>query len=179
MIVPGGVSINQTAAAQHVPTVQSEQEIPFVRAMPEVPEVRANAANIATNIRTEDGESIKLLEERLVVNRRRRKVGEVILRKEIVTEMVQVPVRREVLVVEQAGTVNRRLALFYLDGQEQRGEPVNSNAVTHQASQAFLNRGGKSTVNAEFSSIEEAIQFLQHFSGQFGNAEVQILLRRN
>ncbi len=179
VIVPGGVSISQTAAAQHVPTVQSEQEIPVVRAMPEVPEVRANAATIATNIRTEDEESIKLLEERLVVNRQRRKVGEVILRKEIVTEMVQIPVRREVLVVEQAGTVNRRLASFYLDGQEQQGEPVNSNAVMRQSSQAFLNRGGKSTVNAEFSSIEEAIQFLQHFSSQFGNAEVQMLLRRN
>ncbi|MBW4510170.1 MAG: YsnF/AvaK domain-containing protein [Scytonematopsis contorta HA4267-MV1] len=44
---------------------------------------------------------ISLLGERLVVNNTKRKVGEIILRKEIETRMVQVPVRREKLIVEQ------------------------------------------------------------------------------
>lgn len=174
VVVPGGVSISQTAATQHVPAIQAEQTTSFNRAVPEVPELRPNAANI----RTEDEDTIKLLEERLVVNRQRRKVGEVILRKEIVTEMVQIPVRREVLVVEQAGTVNRRLASFYLNGEEQQGEAVPANTALLEAHQPILDRGSNTNVNAEFASIQEAIQFLQNFSGQLGNAEVQISLRR-
>lgn len=46
-------------------------------------------------------EIVRLLEERLVVNLRKWKVGEVIVRKEIETETVQVPIRREKLIVEQ------------------------------------------------------------------------------
>ena len=40
-----------------------------------------------------EDELIRLLGERLVIDRSKRKVGEVIVRKEIETRMVQVPVR--------------------------------------------------------------------------------------
>lgn len=46
-------------------------------------------------------ETIRLIEERLRVNTQKHKVGEVIVRKEIETEYIQVPVRREKLIVEQ------------------------------------------------------------------------------
>ncbi|WP_313949288.1 DUF2382 domain-containing protein [Leptolyngbya sp. FACHB-261] len=46
-------------------------------------------------------ESIRLLDERLVVNRSKRKTGEIIVRKEIETRIVEVPVRYEKLIVEQ------------------------------------------------------------------------------
>ncbi len=53
---------------------------------------------------------IRLLEERLVVDSSKRKVGEVIVRKEIETRMVQVPVRREKLIVEQVSPERKQLA---------------------------------------------------------------------
>jgi stress response protein YsnF len=55
-------------------------------------------------------ESIQLLEERLRVDYTRHKVGDVIIRKEIETRMIQVPVRREKLIVEQISPDRRQLA---------------------------------------------------------------------
>ncbi|HEY9807886.1 MAG TPA: DUF2382 domain-containing protein [Halomicronema sp.] len=55
-------------------------------------------------------ETIRLLEERLVVERKKQKVGDVIVRKEIETRMVQVPVRREKLIVEQISPEHKQLA---------------------------------------------------------------------
>ncbi|MDP8932591.1 MAG: PRC and DUF2382 domain-containing protein [Cyanobacteriota bacterium] len=57
-----------------------------------------------------DQEVIRLLEERLVINRSKRKVGEVIVRKEIETRMVQVPIQWEKLIVEQVGDDPKVLA---------------------------------------------------------------------
>jgi Domain of unknown function (DUF2382) len=57
-------------------------------------------------------EVIPLLEERLMVNLTRRKVGEVVVRKEIETHIlqVQVPIRREKLIIEQVIPDYKRLA---------------------------------------------------------------------
>ena len=65
-------------------------------------------------------EIIRLLGERVVVERSKRKVGEVIVRKEIETRMVQVeiPVRREKLIVEQVSPERKKLAEIDL-GQEE------------------------------------------------------------
>jgi len=61
---------------------------------------------------------IRLLEEKLVVDSSVRKVGEVIVRKEIETRMVQVPVRREKLIVEQVSPQHKQLAEIDLPSQE-------------------------------------------------------------
>lgn len=53
---------------------------------------------------------IQLLEERLRVNLRKRKVGDVILRKEVETQIVEIPIRREKIIVEQIGAERRQLA---------------------------------------------------------------------
>lgn len=72
--------------------------------------------NLAGNLANTSGseiqeeEIIKLLEERLVINTSKRKVGDVIVRKEIETRMVQVPVRREKLIVEQVSPEHKQLA---------------------------------------------------------------------
>lgn len=55
-------------------------------------------------------EIIPLLEERLVVRRQRHKVGEIIVRKVVETRMIQVPIRRERLVIEQISPERRELA---------------------------------------------------------------------
>jgi stress response protein YsnF len=61
---------------------------------------------------------IRLLEERLFVGSSKRKVGEVIVRKVIETRMIQVPVRREKLIVEQISPEHKQLAEIDL-GQEE------------------------------------------------------------
>jgi len=53
----------------------------------------------------------QLLEEQLVVNRKRVKLGEVVIRKVIETQMVEIPVQREKLVVQKIG---ENQALFEL-----------------------------------------------------------------
>ena len=55
-------------------------------------------------------EIIKLLAERVVVDRKKRKIGEVIVRKEIETRMIEVPVRYEKLIVEQVNPEHKQIA---------------------------------------------------------------------
>ncbi len=52
---------------------------------------------------------VRLVEERLVVNHSKRKIGEVIVRKEIETRIIQVPVRYEKLIVEQVSPERKQL----------------------------------------------------------------------
>lgn len=66
-------------------------------------------------------ENITLLEERLAVQRSRRKVGEVLVRKVIETRLVEVPVRREKLIVEQVGAEAKQLAEIDLGQGEVTG----------------------------------------------------------
>ncbi|MBD1854017.1 MULTISPECIES: DUF2382 domain-containing protein [Leptolyngbya] len=55
-------------------------------------------------------QAIRLLEERLIVRSDKRKVGEIVVRKEVEVRMVEVPVRREKLIVEQVQPKYERLA---------------------------------------------------------------------
>ncbi|MGJ5675486.1 MAG: YsnF/AvaK domain-containing protein [Nostochopsis sp.] len=66
-------------------------------------------------------EIIRLLSERLIVNRKKRKIGDVIVRKEIETRMVQVPVQYEKLIIEQVSPENKLLAEFDLNQGEISG----------------------------------------------------------
>lgn len=63
-------------------------------------------------------ELIRLLGERLIVDRSKHKVGEVIVRKVIETRMVQVPVRREKLIIEQVSPEHKQLAQIDLGEEE-------------------------------------------------------------
>ncbi len=113
-------------------------------------------------------EHIQLLEERLVVNLQRRKVGEVIVRKEIETRIVEVPIRRERLVVEQVSPEAKQLAVIDL-GQIQDAE-----FDTLRASGNMLSP----TVEGRFTSVHAAIQFLQAISAQSSTdlQSVQVIL---
>jgi Domain of unknown function (DUF2382) len=94
--------------------------------------------------------NISLLAERLVVDRRKRKVGEVVFRKEIETRMVEVPIRREKLIVEQVSPEYKQLAVIDL-GQ----------ASTEYNILEITDNPLPNTVNAEFTSACAAIQFLE------------------
>ncbi|MEH2114555.1 YsnF/AvaK domain-containing protein [Nostoc sp.] len=90
---------------------------------------------------------IRLLEERLVVESSKRKVGEVIVRKVIETRMVQVPVRREMLIVEQISPEHKQLAEIDLGQGEITG--VDLTEVERLETTHF---GNGLTVSGEFSS---------------------------
>jgi stress response protein YsnF/sporulation protein YlmC with PRC-barrel domain len=90
---------------------------------------------------------IRLLEERLVVESNKHKVGEVVVRKEIETRMVQVPVRREKLIVEQVSPEHKQLAEIDLSGGEISGLELNEVEALE-----FTHFDGGLTVNGEFTS---------------------------
>lgn len=99
---------------------------------------------------------VRLLEERLVVDRKKRKVGEVIVRKEIETHMVEVPVRREKLIVEQVSPERKQLASFAV-GQS----PIDGVEFAEDFTSST-----QSTVSGEFTSAKAASQFLQAIASQ-------------
>ncbi|MEL6930019.1 MAG: DUF2382 domain-containing protein [Cyanobacteria bacterium J06600_6] len=66
-------------------------------------------------------EKISLLEEKLQVARRREKVGEVVIRKQVETRMVQLPIRREKLIVEKVGQNAEKLAEVILTEETLNG----------------------------------------------------------
>jgi hypothetical protein len=98
---------------------------------------------------------ISLLEERLVVDRRKRKVSEVVFRKEIETRIVEVPVRREKLIVEQVSPEYKQLAVIDLD-----------QASTEHDVLEITDPSPLKIVNSEFTSARAAIQFLEAMADQ-------------
>ncbi|MEA5596176.1 DUF2382 domain-containing protein [Rivularia sp. UHCC 0363] len=94
---------------------------------------------------------IRLLGERLVVERSKRKIGEVIIRKEIETRMIQIPVRREKLIIEEPGIEPKRLAEIDLGEEE-----ISHDELTPGANLIGSNFEGGLTVTAEFDSPKVA-----------------------
>jgi len=100
------------------------------------------------------GTTVRLHEERLVVDRnQRRKVGEVIVRKEIETHMIEVPVRREKLIVEQVSPVYEQLAVVDIQSDQ-----TDSHAIADQHRAAHT--PDQPSVVGEFTSAESASRFL-------------------
>ena len=95
----------------------------------------------------EEEKNIRLLEERLLVDISRQKIGEVVVRKVIETQMVQVPVRREKLIVEQIGPEHKQLAEIDLSQGEITGIELAQNA-----SHELRGWNGGLTVSGSFSS---------------------------
>ena len=90
---------------------------------------------------------IRLLGERLIVDSSKRKIGEVIVRKEIETRMVQIPVRREKLIVEQISPEHKQLAEIDLGLTEISGIDFAENQRPE-----FASFDGSLTVSGDFSS---------------------------
>lgn len=114
-----------------------------------------------------DQEIIRLLEERLVINRSKRKVGEVIVRKEIETRMVQVPIQREKLIVEQVGDDPKVLAEIDLGQGQITG--IDLTEINHH-------QPSVPTVSAEFTSVQKASKVLNLIESQprHGCAKIRI-----
>ncbi|WP_413166477.1 DUF2382 domain-containing protein [Capilliphycus salinus ALCB114379] len=100
---------------------------------------------------TVDSETVRLLAERLEVKHDRKKIGEVIVRKQVETEIVEVPIRREKLIIEQVGSTDKPLAEVDLSrGKIQGIELEQLKTKPHQV-----------TVKGEFLSLKAAADLLQ------------------
>ena len=125
------VENNQHSATTENPQVNHLNELEFVEEIEE--------------------DIIRLLGERLDVERSKRKIGEVIIRKEIETRMIQIPVRREKLIIEEPGIAPKQLAEIDLGEEEisqdefQQGQSIVSNDFESGL-----------TVNGEFDSPRTA-----------------------
>lgn len=118
------------------------------------------------NLDIVDQEVIRLLEERLVINRSKRKVGEVIVRKEIETRMVQVPIQWEKLIVEQVGDDPKVLAQIDLGEGNITGIDLTEIKTDRQ----------EPTVKAEFTSVQKASKILNSIASQPRHGCVKVRL---
>jgi Domain of unknown function (DUF2382)/PRC-barrel domain len=106
-------------------------------------------------------QTIPLLEERLVTRQTRRKIGEVIFRKQIETRMVEIPIRREKLIIEQVSPELKQLAVVDLPGEQ-----LSDIELLEVATSTF-----EATQNDKFISIELARQVLARL-GQPANGSL-------
>ena len=102
-------------------------------------------------------EKIQLLAERVVVDLHRRKVGEVVVRKEVETRIIEVPIRLEKLIVEQVSPEHKQLAIVDL-GQGNTELDVSQ----------LVQLNAVHTVSGKFTSPDAAIQFLETLKAQSG-----------
>ena len=68
-----------------------------------------------------EAHQITLLEEKLQVARRKEKVGEAVIRKQVETRIVRLPVRREKLIVEKIGEHPEKLAEVIINEETVNG----------------------------------------------------------
>jgi hypothetical protein len=95
---------------------------------------------------------ISLLEERLLIDRNKRKVGEIVVRKKVETRMVEVPVQSEKLIIEEVGTETKQLAEIDLGQGEITGVELKQLAA--------ISEGSNYTVSGEFFSMKAARDIL-------------------
>ncbi len=84
---------------------------------------------------------IPLLEEKLQVSRSKRKIGEVIIRKQVETRMIKVPIRREKLIVERIGKNPERLTEVVITEEKVNGfkyQELKDNDSLHITKSSFL-----------------------------------------
>lgn len=103
------------------------------------------------------GQKIQLVEERLVVNHKRAKVGEVSVRRVVETEIVEVPIRREKLVVEKIGDSAEPVEIPLGETQLQNYEIQNHETAPQPAES---DRHQELIASGSFKTIRNAIAFL-------------------
>ncbi|HEY9695590.1 MAG TPA: DUF2382 domain-containing protein [Oculatellaceae cyanobacterium] len=123
-------------------------------------------------------EVIRLLEERLIVDRNKRKVGEVVVRKVIETRMVQVPVRYEKLIVEQVNPEHKHLAEIVLNGEDLNGLDISELISGSGNGTSTTKPTNEGAVSGEFKSPKSASLFLNAIALQrhHGCAKVRVEL---
>ncbi len=123
-------------------------------------------------------EIVRLLEERLIVNRSKWKVGEVVVRKEVETQIVQVPIHREKLIIEQVSPQTRQIAEIDLAQEEVTGVKLTETPKPDTVEQLVPSADSPYTVVGEFFSPKAASHLLEAIALQkhHGCAKVRVEL---
>ena len=108
---------------------------------------------------------IKLLEEKLIVKRLKQKVGEIIVRKQIETRTIHLPIRREKLIIEKAGATTEHLAEIDLKEGEVNGVKFSE----------LTNTDDLYLTQSNFVPLEAAQQLLTEIHNR-GNGNIKIRL---
>ncbi|BAU64204.1 hypothetical protein STA3757_15750 [Stanieria sp. NIES-3757] len=127
------------------------EQLPLYQPVPQSQQLQKTAIN---HHEYEFERTIPLLEERIIVNRRQNKAGEIVVRKQIETRIVEVPLRREILIIEQVEPENKLLATIDLEK-----ETINQSNYNHTGVNAT-----EYLVKGEFESLEVANQILHKIS---------------
>jgi hypothetical protein len=114
-----------------------------------------------------DSSSFHLLEERLVIDRSKRKIGEVIVRKEVHTRLVEVPVRYERLIIEQVSPNPQQLAAIDLG----YGEVTGIDPDLQSLGESLKDVEDNVELRINFTSLEYANQFLEELAQALKNSE--------
>jgi Domain of unknown function (DUF2382) len=126
---------------------------------------------VKPNLKVITQQVIPLLEERLMVNFTRQKIAEIVVRKEIETRTIKVPVRREKLIVEQLTPVYKHLAevdlgeIFFAEETSKDVLKVNGESNLNfeskdNVSLSSFESSSEPIFKGEFSCIEAARNFL-------------------
>ena len=111
-------------------------------------------------------QNISLLEEKLIVKRSKHKVGEVVVRKEVETRMLHIPIRREKLVIEKIGTTTEHLTEVNLGEEKVNGVKFNELGDSKHIYQA----------QTKFVSLQTAQELLHKISENSSNKNTKIRL---
>ncbi|MBD2580644.1 DUF2382 domain-containing protein [Oscillatoria sp. FACHB-1406] len=157
---------------QYIQTVEPSQKALYVKLShteieglpPYSKKTEEDVTAPATTPRVDEKHNISLLEERLVVKRHRQKIGEVVVRKEVETRIVEVPLRSEKLIIERVGSETQRLAEIELGREEIAGLDESLGVV----------RDGHYPVSAEFSSPQAAAEALAAIARYQHNGNVRV-----
>lgn len=117
-----------------------------------------------TEKRILDEHQIALLEEKLVVKRQKYKVGEVIIRKQIETRMIHLPIRREKLIIEKAGVSDEHITEIDLGEGQVNGVKFSELSDTDNI---YLSQ-------SDFIPIESAQRLLAEVSDRFDSLNVKV-----
>ncbi|MEW5856743.1 MAG: DUF2382 domain-containing protein [Cyanobacteriota bacterium] len=162
--------VTDASTASAIPTTDELNNHPEELEQDSMPEDDSNTFSAESEV--VEQEIFRLLEERLIVDNNKHKVGEVIVRKEIETRMVEVPVRREILIVEQVSPEHKQLAEIDL-GQ---GEIPGLELLEAASFDAKSTTDTQLTVTGEFDSPRTASRILDAIAHQrrHGCAKVRV-----
>lgn len=122
----------------------------------------------AAGTETLTDEVFSLLEERLIVNLTKRKSGEIVIRKEIETQtiQVQVPMRREKLIVEQVSPEYKLLAQIDLGASPLTDlaieQAIGNGTIAHPTTP--VDRRTQPTVSGQIDSLTAASNLLNEIA---------------
>lgn len=144
----------------------SEEQILNLPLYQPVPPFSETERELLASSKVKESLHISLLEEKLKVNRYKRKVGEVVVRKKIETYTVQVPVRREKLIVERVGQNPEQIAEVV----------IGESKINGFESVELVENDSLHITRSHFLTVETAQQLLQALTGLSSAKDAKIRL---